>query len=89
MGHLNLGKFTAKFAYCSLSNRIFNSEDAVWNCVWKWKGPHHVSVFLWMIMHGRLRIKIKKVFCRRHIQSNDIVVEVALDDMQFKKLVVE
>lgn len=51
------------------------------------EGPHHVSVFLWMIMHGRL--KIKKEFCRRHIQSNDIVVEVALDDMQFKKLVVE
>lgn len=49
----NNGIFSVRSAYSLLAvEHSKNSSD--WLCVWKWKGPYRVQMFMWIVMHGRL-----------------------------------
>lgn len=41
-----------------------------WQLIWHWKGPHRIRVFLWFLMHGK--IKTKDELFRRHIHNYSI-----------------
>lgn len=45
--------FTTKSAY----NLLCQSQTATqgdWPCIWKWRGPHRIQMFMWIVAHGRL-----------------------------------
>lgn len=48
------GKFTTKSAYLHLCNHDVSTDSQL---IWRLKGPHGVKVFLWLIMHGKLKTK--------------------------------
>lgn len=47
------GTFTIKSAYEALCNNQCEADD-VWTHIWRWKGPHQVQTFVWLVTHGRL-----------------------------------
>lgn len=47
------GNFRTRSAYEPLSPAI---EDCTfWKCLWKWRGPLRISVFMWLAYHNSLR----------------------------------
>ena len=59
------GTFSVKSAYELLDDPIGNGDHSFWCLAWSWKGPHSIRVFLWLLLHGRL--KTKKELNRRHL----------------------
>ncbi|KAH9697020.1 reverse transcriptase domain-containing protein [Citrus sinensis] len=41
------------------------TTDTAWNLAWSWKGPQTVRIFLWQVLHAKL--KTKGELSRRHI----------------------
>lgn len=59
------GIFTGKSAYHATSHHGFNKEDQTWSLAWKWQGPQCIHMFLWLVLHDRL--KTNGELQRRHI----------------------
>ncbi|KAH9779858.1 putative ribonuclease H protein [Citrus sinensis] len=59
------GIFSVKSAYELLDYPIGNGDHNFWRLAWSWKGPHSSRVFLWLLLHGRL--KTRKELNRRHL----------------------
>ncbi|KAH9724217.1 putative ribonuclease H protein [Citrus sinensis] len=59
------GTFSVKSAYELLDDPIGNGDHNFWCLAWSWKGPHSIRVFLWLLLHGRL--KTRKELNRRHL----------------------
>ncbi|XP_024043219.1 uncharacterized protein LOC112099922 [Citrus clementina] len=59
------GIFSVKSAYELLDDPVINADRNFWRLAWSWKGPHSIRVFLWLLLHGRL--KTRKEFHRRHL----------------------
>lgn len=59
------GIFTGKSAYHATSHHGFNKEDQIWSLAWKWQGPQCIRMFLWLVLHDRL--KTNGELQRRHI----------------------
>ena len=59
------GVFTIRSAYDSISSQNTAIIDEAWRLIWSWKGPQSVWLFLWQIMHGKLKTHGEPV--RRHI----------------------
>ncbi|KAH9723430.1 putative leucine-rich repeat receptor-like serine/threonine-protein kinase [Citrus sinensis] len=59
------GNFTVKSAYDALSKEIKGEDDQIWSCVWRWNGPQSIRVFLWLVLHNRLKTKAE--ISRRHV----------------------
>ncbi|KAH9685693.1 putative ribonuclease H protein [Citrus sinensis] len=59
------GIFSIKSAYELLDDPIGNGDRNFWRLAWSWKGPHSIRVFLWLLLHGRL--KTRKELHRRHL----------------------
>ncbi|KAL9437050.1 hypothetical protein AB3S75_022984 [Citrus x aurantiifolia] len=61
------GMFTVRSAYDSLCHHHFAAHDRNWKIPWSWKGPQSIRLFLWQIMHGKL--KTHDELARRHIHA--------------------
>lgn len=59
------GNFTVCSAYQSLCQLEFTAIDNAWNLAWSWKGPQAAHIFLWQVLHAKL--KTKSELSRRHI----------------------
>ncbi|KAH9723967.1 putative ribonuclease H protein [Citrus sinensis] len=59
------GIFFVKSAYELLDDPIGNGDHNFWRLAWSWKGSHSIRVFLWLLLHGRL--KTRKELNRRHL----------------------
>lgn len=59
------GMFTVRSAYDSLCHHPIAAHDRNWKIPWSWKGPQSIRLFLWQIMHGKL--KTHDELARRHI----------------------
>lgn len=59
------GAFTVRSAYDSNCRHNLAVKDETWSLAWTWKGPQSVRLFLWQIMHGKL--KTHGELARRHI----------------------
>ena len=59
------GMFIVRSAYDSLCHHPFAAHDRNWKIPWSWKGPQSIRLFLWQIMHGKL--KTHDELARRHI----------------------
>ena len=44
-------------AYKSLGQLDSTDNDTAWNLVWSWKGPQAVRIFLWQVLHAKLKTK--------------------------------
>ncbi|KAL9453582.1 hypothetical protein AB3S75_009233 [Citrus x aurantiifolia] len=63
--HSKTGKFTSKSAYLFLNNSNCSKDAHFWKLIWQWKGPQRVKIFLWLVMHGK--IKTREELFKRHI----------------------
>lgn len=59
------GLFMVWSAYESLCYQHFTDHDRTWSSPWTWKGPQSICLFLWQLLHGKL--KTQKELARRHI----------------------
>ncbi|KAL9414398.1 hypothetical protein AB3S75_042799 [Citrus x aurantiifolia] len=59
------GAFTVRSAYDSICSQNPAVKDETWSLAWSWKAPQSVRIFLWQIMHGKL--KTHGELARRHI----------------------
>ena len=59
------GMFTVQSAYDSLCHHHFAAHDRNWKIPWSWKGPQSIRLFLWQVVHGKL--KTHDELARRHI----------------------
>ena len=59
------GNFTVRSAYESLCQLESTATDNAWNQAWSWKGPQAARIFLWQVLHAKL--KTKSELSRRHI----------------------
>ncbi|KAH9751258.1 putative ribonuclease H protein [Citrus sinensis] len=64
-GSSNSGMFTARTAYNLLLGNLVQDEEVRWKSIWKWRGPHRIRTFLWLV--AKERIKCKAELYRRHI----------------------
>ncbi|QHO15365.1 Putative ribonuclease H protein [Arachis hypogaea] len=49
----NDGEFAVSSAYSALAQHE-EEQDQVWTLIWRWKGPHRIKVFLWMVVHKKI-----------------------------------
>lgn len=63
--HSKTGKFTSKSAYLFLNNSNCNKYAHFLKLIWQWKGPQRVRIFLWLVMHGK--VKTREELLKRHI----------------------
>lgn len=68
------GIFTVKSAYHAISNYNQGMEDQIWSLAWGWKGPQCIRIFIWLVLHDRL--KTNSELMRRHIPKGTNVVDV-------------
>ena len=59
------GHFTVRSAYETLGQLELTATDNAWNHAWSWKGPQATRIFLWQVLHAKL--KTKSELARRHI----------------------
>ena len=59
------GMFTVRSAYEYLCYHHAAGHDRNWKLPWSWKGPQSIRLFLWQLMHGK--IKTRDELVRRHI----------------------
>ncbi|KAL9462413.1 hypothetical protein AB3S75_000421 [Citrus x aurantiifolia] len=59
------GIFSVRAAYELLDESMGSGSQIDWRLAWNWKGPHSIRVFLWLLLHGRL--KTREELNRRHI----------------------
>ncbi|KAL9419174.1 hypothetical protein AB3S75_037017 [Citrus x aurantiifolia] len=59
------GHFTVRSAYKLLCQLELIATDNAWNQAWSWKGPQAAHIFLWQVLHAKL--KTKSELSRRHI----------------------
>ena len=59
------GAFTVRSAYDYICRHNLAVKDETWSLAWTWKGPQSVRLFLWQLMHGKL--KTHGELARRHI----------------------
>ncbi|KAH9667991.1 reverse transcriptase domain-containing protein [Citrus sinensis] len=59
------GMFTVRSAYASLCYHHLADHDRIWKLPWSWKGPQSIRLFLWQLMHGKLKTHVE--LARRHI----------------------
>lgn len=64
-GNSATGMFSVKAAYELLDASIGSEAQIDWSLAWQWKGPQSIRVFLWLLLHGRL--KTREELCRRHV----------------------
>ncbi|KAL9443990.1 hypothetical protein AB3S75_017211 [Citrus x aurantiifolia] len=63
------GMFTVRSAYASLCYHHLADHDRIWKLPWSWKGPQSIRLFLWQLMHGKL--KTHDELARRHINVSE------------------
>ncbi|KAH9666802.1 putative ribonuclease H protein [Citrus sinensis] len=61
------GMFTVRSAYASLCYHHLADHDRIWKLPWSWKGPQSIRLFLWQLMHGKLKTHVE--LARRHINA--------------------
>ncbi|KAK9228923.1 hypothetical protein WN944_021880 [Citrus x changshan-huyou] len=66
------GMFIVRSAYESLCHHNLDAQDKVWNLPWSWKGPQSIKLFIWQILHGKL--KTHSELNRRNIPVSDVCV---------------
>lgn len=66
------GIFTVRSAYDFLSHHTHACIDQVWQLPWAWKGPHSIRLFIWQLLHGKL--KTNSELSRRHIPISDVCI---------------
>ncbi|KAL9459845.1 hypothetical protein AB3S75_003116 [Citrus x aurantiifolia] len=49
------GMFTVWSAYESLCYYHLDAHNSHWKLPWSWKGPQSIRLFLWQLMHGKLK----------------------------------
>ncbi|KAH9736450.1 putative ribonuclease H protein [Citrus sinensis] len=49
------GVFTVRSTYDSICRQNLAIQDEAWSLAWSWKGPQSIHLFLWQIMHGKLK----------------------------------
>ncbi|KAH9763649.1 putative ribonuclease H protein [Citrus sinensis] len=64
-GSSNSGVFTTRTTYNLLLGNLVQDEEVRWKSIWKWRGPHRIRTFLWLV--AKERIKCKAELYRRHI----------------------
>ncbi|KAH9750393.1 putative ribonuclease H protein [Citrus sinensis] len=70
------GLFTVRSAYESLCHHNLDAQDKVWNLPWSWKGPQSIKLFIWQILHGKL--KTYRELSRRNIPVSDVCVRCGI-----------
>ncbi|KAH9728215.1 putative ribonuclease H protein [Citrus sinensis] len=66
------GIFSVKSAYELLDDPIGNGDRNFWRLAWSWKGPESIRVFLWLLLHGRLKT-------RKELHRRQLVVSTQCD----------
>ncbi|KAH9699193.1 putative ribonuclease H protein [Citrus sinensis] len=51
------GKFTVKSAYDHLAQPYLQERDTIWRLAWSWKGPQSIKIFIWLVLHNRLKTR--------------------------------
>ena len=57
--------FSVRAAYELLDESMGSGSQIDWRLAWNWKDPQSIPVFLWLLLHGRL--KTREELNRRHI----------------------
>jgi len=52
-GGTSTQQFSVKSAYNSLLRNQSNVEGD-WKGLWRWRGPHRIQTFMWLVAHGRI-----------------------------------
>ena len=73
----NTGNFIVRSAYHYLAGSRHDDKDLNWFLTWRWKGPQAICVFIWTVLHDRL--KTKRELMRRHLVSNGYCDRCGLD----------
>lgn len=71
------GLFTIKSAYHHLAGLEYEDKESNWLLAWLWKGPQDICIFIWTVMHDRLKTKLE--LRRRHLDSDGICDRCGLD----------
>lgn len=61
------GNFSTNSAYHAISAHNQGMVDQIWSLVWSWPGPQCIRIFIWLVLHDRLKTKVELV--RRHIST--------------------
>ena len=61
------GMFTVRSAYESRCYHHAAVHDRNWKLPWSWKGPQSIRLFLWQLMHGKLKTHDKLARRRIHV----------------------
>ncbi|KAH9716124.1 reverse transcriptase domain-containing protein [Citrus sinensis] len=64
-GSSSNGMFSVRAAYELLDDSMGSGSQIDWRLAWNWKGPQSIRVFLWLLLHGRL--KTREELYRRHV----------------------
>ena len=51
------GDFTVKSAYDLLDQSRVQERDSYWKITWLWKGPQSIKIFIWLVLHNRLKTR--------------------------------
>ncbi|KAH9666253.1 reverse transcriptase domain-containing protein [Citrus sinensis] len=51
------GNFTVKSAYELLDHSRVQERDTYWRIAWSWKGPQSIKIFIWLVLHNRLKTR--------------------------------
>ncbi|XP_019200243.1 PREDICTED: uncharacterized protein LOC109193865 [Ipomoea nil] len=69
------GHFSVKSAYDFITNSPVDAADTDWKRLWALRVPARVSMFLWLVKHGRILTNAERA--RRHLTSNDFCFRCA------------
>jgi ribonuclease HI len=51
------GTSTQQFSVKSAYNSLLRNQPSVegdWKVLWRWRGPHRIQTFMWLVAHGRI-----------------------------------
>ena len=64
------GNFTVKSAYDSLDQSHVQERDNYWRLAWSWKGPQSIKIFIWLVLHNRLKTRAELGSRHLHIDPS-------------------
>ncbi|KAH9804404.1 putative ribonuclease H protein [Citrus sinensis] len=64
------GDFTVKSAYDLLDQSRVQERDSYWKIAWSWKGPQSIKIFIWLVLHNRLKTRAELATRRLNIEPS-------------------
>ncbi|KAH9771139.1 putative ribonuclease H protein [Citrus sinensis] len=64
------GNFTVKSAYDILDQSHVQERDNYWRLAWSWKAPQSIKIFIWLVLHNRLKTRAELASRHLHIDPS-------------------